>query len=334
MIKKMKKNIAIVAGGNSGEYEISIQSGSVVEKNLDTGLYNSYIIVIKGSDWYYLDKDCKRFDVDKNDFSIIIQGEKIIFDCVFIAIHGTPGEDGKLQGYFDLLAIPYTSCNQTTSALTFNKWFCNMIVKSLGVKTAKSILLKKNQKINTDRILKEIPLPCFVKPNNGGSSVGISKVDKKEMLQDAIKTAFKEDDEVIVEEFIDGTEITCGIIKSKGKVYVLPITEIVSNKEFFDYDAKYTPGMADEITPARISEKTEKECKTTSVYLYENLNCSGLVRFDYILHDELLYFLEVNTVPGLTEDSIIPRQAKVMGISIRQLITMAIEDTLDRKSKT
>ena len=329
----MKKNIAIVAGGNSGEYEISIQSGSVVKKNLDTGLYNPYIIVIKGSDWYYLDKDCKRFDVDKNDFSIIIQGEKIIFDCVFIAIHGTPGEDGKLQGYFDLLNIPYTSCDQTTSALTFNKSFCNRIVNSLGVNTAKSILLYKNQKYKTDRIVDEIKLPCFVKPNNGGSSVGITKVDKMEDLHNAIKTAFKEDDEVIVEEFIDGTEITCGIIKSKGKMYVLPITEIVSKKEFFDYDAKYTPGIADEITPARISEKTEKECKTTSVYLYENLNCSGLVRFDYILHDEMLYFLEVNTVPGLTEDSIVPQQAKDMGITITKLFTMAIEDAIDRKNK-
>ncbi len=329
----MKKNIAIVAGGNSGEYEISIQSGSVVKKNLDTGLYNPYIIVIKGSDWYYLDKDCKRFDVDKNDFSIIIQGEKIIFDCVFIAIHGTPGEDGKLQGYFDLLNIPYTSCDQTTSALTFNKSFCNRIVNSLGVNTAKSILLYKNQKYKRDRIVDEIKLPCFVKPNNGGSSVGITKVDKMEDLHNAIKTAFKEDDEVIVEEFIDGTEITCGIIKSKGKMYVLPITEIVSKKEFFDYDAKYTPGIADEITPARISEKTEKECKTTSVYLYENLNCSGLVRFDYILHDEMLYFLEVNTVPGLTEDSIVPQQAKDMGITITKLFTMAIEDAIDRKNK-
>ncbi len=329
----MKKNIAIVAGGNSGEYEISIQSGSVVEKNLDTGLYYPYIIVIKGSDWYYLDKDCKRFDVDKNDFSIIIQGEKIVFDCVFIAIHGTPGEDGKLQGYFDLLGIPYTSCNQTISALTFNKSFCNIIVNSLGVNTAKSILLYKNQNYNTDGIVDEIKLPCFVKPNNGGSSVGITKVDKIENLQDAIKTAFKEDDEVIVEEFIDGTEITCGIIKSKGKMYVLPVTEIVSKKEFFDYDAKYTPGMADEITPARISEETEKECKTISVYLYENLNCSGLVRFDYILHDELLYFLEVNTIPGLTEDSIVPRQAKEMGITIAMLFSMAIEDAIDRKNK-
>ena len=330
----MKKNIAIVAGGYSGEYEISIKSGSVVEKKLDTGLYNPYIIVIKDDDWYYSDKSGKKTKVDKNDFSLKINNTKITFDCVFIAIHGTPGEDGKLQGYFDLLAIPYTSCDQTTSALTFNKSFCNRIVNSLGVNTAKSILLYKNQKYKTDRIVDEIKLPCFVKPNNGGSSVGITKVDKIKNLQDAIKTAFKEDDEVIVEEFIDGAEITCGIIRSKGKMYVLPITEIVSKKEFFDYDAKYTPGMANEITPARISEKTEKECKTTSVYLYENLNCSGLVRFDYILHDELLYFLEVNTIPGLTEGSIVPQQAKEMGITITKLFTMAIEDALDRKSKT
>ncbi len=329
----MKKNIAIVAGGYSGEYEISIKSGSVVEKKLDTGLYNPYIIVIKDDDWYYSDKSGKKTKVDKNDFSLKINNTKITFDCVFIAIHGTPGEDGKLQGYFDLLAIPYTSCDQTTSALTFNKSFCNRIVNSLGVNTAKSILLYKNQKYKTDRIVDEIKLPCFVKPNNGGSSVGITKVDKIKNLQDAIKTAFKEDDEVIVEEFIDGIEITCGIIKSKGKMYVLPITEIVSKKEFFDYDAKYTPGMANEITPARISEKTEKECKTTSVYLYENLNCSGLVRFDYILHDELLYFLEVNTIPGLTEGSIVPQQAKEMGITITKLFTMAIEDAIDRKNK-
>ena len=254
----MKKNIAIVAGGYSGEYEISIKSGSVVEKKLDAELYNPYIIVIKDDDWYYLDKSGKKTKVDKNDFSLKINNTKITFDCVFIAIHGTPGEDGKLQGYFDLLNIPYTSCDQTTSALTSNKSFCNRIVNSLGVNTAKSILLYKNQKYKTDGIVDEIKLPCFVKPNNGGSSVGITKVDKMEYLHNAIKTAFKEDEEVIVEEFIDGTEITCGIIKSKGKMYVLPITEIVSKKEFFDYDAKYTPDMADEITPARISEKTEK----------------------------------------------------------------------------
>jgi D-alanine-D-alanine ligase len=326
----MRKNIAIVAGGNSGESEISMNSAKVIQENIDNEKYNVFTIYIKGALWIYKTVENKDINVDKNDFSITVNNEKINFDCVFIAIHGTPGEDGKLQGYFDLLNIPYTSSSLLTSALTFNKKVCTTLVSTYGAYVAKSIVVSKQKKLTIEQILSEINLPCFAKPNNGGSSIGTSKVNKIEDLQKAIDEALAQDSEVIIEEFIEGTEITCGVVKSTKEILVLPITEIVPKTEFFDYEAKYK-GASEEITPARISKEIEAECKRISLDLYKKLNCSGMSRFDYIISKDKLFFLEVNTVPGLSENSIVPQQAKAIGISAGELYTMVIEDALNRK---
>jgi len=325
----MKYKVAVVSGGNSGEYDISVQSGEVVVKYLDPNIFKVYPILIKGSEWSYECKNNNSYLVDKNDFTVDVDGEKVKFDCVFIAIHGTPGEDGKLQGYFDMLNIPYTSCDHATSALTFNKYFCTNFVSNFNVKTAKSIILTKSNKFDIETILSSSSIPLFVKPNNGGSSVGISKVNKKEHLQAAIEKAFNEDDEILLEEFIEGREITCALLKKKGEIIVLPIAEIISKNEFFDFEAKYEPTLVDEVVPAKISIEIEKECKETSSILYEELNCKGVVRFDYIFNDNGLYFLEVNTIPGLTEASIVPKMAKSFGVTFTELFGILVEEALE-----
>ncbi|MCF8368022.1 MAG: D-alanine--D-alanine ligase [Bacteroidales bacterium] len=323
----MKKNIAVVSGGYSGEYEISIQSGEVVDKYLDKEKYNVYPIIISKEEWMH---DCKHnntYEIDKNDFSIPMFTEKITFDCVFIAIHGTPGEDGRLQGYFDMIGLPYTGCNHATSALTFNKHFCKNVVKNLKVKTAASVCLFKNQE-NPEAFLQHLKYPLFVKPNNGGSSVGMSKINEKSELPDALAKAFKEDEEILVEEFIKGREITCGVLKYSNEIITLPVTEIISKKDWFDYEAKYDPSLADEIVPAQIPEEVYKECQEISGDLYRQLSCAGIVRFDYIFNENGIYFLEVNTVPGLTEASIVPKMAKVHGLSLQELFGIMVEEAL------
>jgi D-alanine-D-alanine ligase len=322
----MKKNIAIVAGGDSGEYEISIKSAELVNNYLNEEKYNAFLIVIKGSDWYYTDENGVCIDVNKEDFSLTLKDNVIKFDVVFNVIHGTPGEDGIIQGYFDLLNIPYTSSDVATSSLTFNKSFCNKVVASFGINVASSIHLFKNKIFDVDDILEKLSLPLFVKPNNGGSSVAITKVNEKGELKNAIYFAFTEDNEVLVEEFIHGREISCGVFNFKEKIMVFPITEIVTKNDFFDYEAKYTPGITDEITPADISEEVDTECKAISVELYHQLNCKGVVRFDYIFNDNGIWFLEVNTVPGFSEQSIIPQQAQAFGISNSELFEMMIEN--------
>lgn len=321
----MKKNIAIVCGGDSGEIEVSFNSAAVVYKYLDKQRYRGYKIVITKQAWY-CEWNQEKIPVDKNDFSVTIHDEKILFDCVFNVIHGTPGEDGILQGYFNLLDIPHTSSGVLTSSLTFNKELTNIVVKRFGIKIAESVVLHKDEDFSIEEILNQVTLPCFVKPNKGGSSIGITKVNDAENLDIAIKTALKEDDEVMVEEFIDGTEITCGVVTIGGETTPLPITEIVTHHEFFNYTAKYTTGEADEITPARISKEIERICKNTSSKLYRKLKCKGMVRFDYIWSNEMLYFLEANTVPGLSENSIVPQQAREYGLSNQELFTLAIEN--------
>jgi D-alanine-D-alanine ligase len=322
-----KKNVAIIAGGDSGEYEVSISSANVVYKHLSKDKFNAYLIIIEGKNWYYLDENSDVVDIDKSDFTLFLNEEKISFDVIFNVIHGTPGENGIIQGYFDLLRIPYTSCDLATSALTFNKAFCNGVVRSLGVTVANSVHLIKGNLYNLKSIEEKLGLPVFVKPANGGSSVATTKVKEISELQGAIDLAFTEDDEILVEAFIAGREIDCGVFKYKGQMLVFPITEIISKKEFFDYEAKYE-GMADEITPGQIPLEVEVECKALSADLYQKLNCKGVVRFDYIFSDEEITFLEVNTVPGLSEASIIPQQAKEMGISMERLFEMMIEDAL------
>jgi D-alanine-D-alanine ligase len=325
----MKKNIAIVSGGDSGEYEISIQSGKVVEKYLSKEKYNTYPVIIKGSDWFHRCQYNNEYEVDKNDFSLSMIGEKIKFDCVFIAIHGTPGEDGKLQGYFDMLGIPYTTCDHVISALTFNKHLTKLVVGNLGVKTARSVMVQKAAPLSIEKILKNLELPLFVKPNNGGSSVGMTRVNQAGELSPALEKAFREDDQVLIEEFIKGREITCGVLKAKGEVITLPVTEIISKKEFFDFEAKYDPALADEIVPAQIPQATFNACQETSAALYRQLNCKGVVRFDYIFNESGIYFLEVNTVPGLTEASIVPKMAVAKGYTLTELFEMAVEEVLE-----
>lgn len=328
-----KQNIALVTGGDSGELEISLESADEVAKHLDSGKYEVYKIIIKKQKWVYNDEG-DEIPVDKNDFSIVLDTKRIFFDCVFIALHGTPGEDGKLQGYFDLLDIPYTSCGRTTTALTFNKFFSNKIARSFGVSTAESIFLPAGDTFDLDKIIEKSGLPCFVKPNNNGSSVGISRVDNREQLPGALELAFNADNEVVVEEFIDGFELTCGVFKYFDQMYVLPLTKIISKKDFFDYEAKYTDGMAEEITPAPVSQKIEHECKRTSAFLYNEFNCKGIVRFDYIVKGDTLYFLEVNTVPGMTKNSIVPKMVMEMGLSLKELYSMVIEDSVIRHKGT
>ncbi len=323
-----KLNIALVTGGYSGELEISMKSAAMIEKNLDQNRYNVFRIVISKNEWlgYYNGLPCSG--VDRNDFSIILNNEKVLFDCVFVAIHGTPGEDGKLQGYFDMLKLPYTSCDSFTSALTFNKYFAGMAAETLGVPIARSVFVALGDVIDAEAITAITGLPCFVKPNKGGSSVGVTKAHTHEEMLPAINEAFRYDDEVLIQEALSGREITCGILNHKGDFMVLPLCEIVSKKDFFDYEAKYTPGMADEILPAPISEFLADRCRNLSRRLYKQLNCKGVVRFDYVLNGEEYYFLEVNTVPGLTENSIVPRMAVHMGYRLSDLFGMMIEDAM------
>jgi D-alanine-D-alanine ligase len=318
-------NIAIVAGGDSGEYGISIKSGKQVELHMDRDKFRPFLIEIRGKYWNYR-IGSKKFPINKNDFSLTIGWKKVRFDAVFIAIHGTPGENGKLQGYFDMLGMPYTSCDVTTSALTFNKSFCKDVVGSCKIRTAKSMHLFKNGSTPEAKILAELSLPLFVKPNNGGSSVGMSKVNFQQELSPALAKAFQEDDEILVEEFIKGRELTCGVIRSEGKIIAFPVTEIIPKKEYFDYEAKYKKGMADEVVPADVTEQQSVQCQDISRLLYEKLNCKGVVRFDYIFTGEDFYFLEVNTVPGLTKASIVPNMARAHGWSFTELITRLIDE--------
>ena len=324
----IKKNIALMAGGNSSEEVISYQSAGQLSKMIDEERYDVFIIKVKGVEWRYDDPEKGSIPVDKNDFSICLNGKKVFFDCSFIAIHGTPGEDGLLQAYFEMLGIPYTTCGVFSSAITFNKYHCKQYLEKFNIPSAKTMRIFANEKICSEKISQYIGLPCFVKPNQSGSSFGISKVNKKEDIEQAIKNAFKEDNEVLVESFVKGREITCGLMKANGKEYIFPITEIVSSNDFFDYEAKYTPGKANEITPARISEKIASECKKLSSEIYDIFDCRGIVRIDYIYSNDKLNFLEVNTVPGMSEASIIPQQIRAMGMSPQEIFTILIEDTI------
>ncbi len=324
----MKKiNIALVAGGDSGEYEVSIASAAVVKENLDSSKYNVYTIVLRGKEWYY-EKTNKRFPVNKADFTLNVEGKKITFDLAFIVIHGTPGEDGKLQGYFDLMNIPYTTTDLFTSAVTFKKSFTNAIVAQAGVNVARSVSIGIHEIENAASKCQHLKLPLFVKPNKGGSSVGISKVNTQDSFRTAVNKAFEQDSEILIEEFIEGRELACGIIKADGELLCFPITEIISKNDFFDYEAKYTPGLADEITPAKISKEEVKLCNETSRRLYEHLDCRGLVRFDFFLTTKGLYFLEVNTIPGLSAASIIPKQIQAMGKTAAWLYDTMIREAL------
>jgi D-alanine-D-alanine ligase len=321
---KMRK-IAIVAGGHSSEFEISVKSASEVEKVLSSG-YITYVIMIRGTSWYWEDQKGRYHNIDKNDFSLVADGTRIRFDAVFIAIHGSPGENGLLQGYFDMMNIPYTSCGAFCSAITFNKQACKLFLKEYKIPMADAILIRGNEKPDTKKIIEQIGLPCFVKPNDSGSSFGVTKVKKIDELIPAIFTALKESNEVLVEAFMKGREVACGVVKTKSKALVLPVTEIISKNEFFDYEAKYTPGKSDEVTPADLPSTVTEEIRELSSLVYDLLGCKGIVRVDFIVIEEKPFFLEINTVPGMTKESLVPKQAEAAGIPLGELYSTVIED--------
>ena len=327
----MKKNIAIIMGGYSSEYLISLKSGSVVYDCLPKASYNAYCIHIFKDKWVYVADDLTEHPVNKADFSIVVAGSKINFDCVFNAIHGSPGEDGTIQAYFELLSIPHTSCGMYQAALTFNKRDCLSALKPYGVLTADSYFLNAGNAIDPSAIEKAVGFPCFVKANKAGSSFGVTKVYSKSDLPKAIETAFKEDDELIIESFLDGTEVSVGVIRYKGKVTVLPITEIVTDNDFFDYEAKYL-GKSQEITPARLSPTQEAEVSKAAKHIYEVLKLDGFSRSEFIFKDGKPHLLEINTVPGLTKESILPQQAAKAGISLAELFENAIHEALHKNS--
>jgi D-alanine-D-alanine ligase len=323
----MKINVAIIMGGYSSEYKISLKSGNVVYETLNSTIYNAFRIHIFKNKWVYVDENENEHNINKNDFSVNVNGTTIKFDCVFNAIHGAPGEDGYMQAYFELLGMPHTSCGMYQAALTFNKRDCLSTLKPYGIKTAESYYLNLGDTINESVIISKVGLPCFVKANKAGSSFGISKVHKQDELQKAIDVAFKEDDEIIIESFLDGVEVSVGVIKFKGEVIVLPITEIVSDNDFFDYEAKYL-GQSQEITPARITKEQEEKVNKVSKQVYEILKMNGFSRSEYIFKDGEPHLLEVNTVPGLTKESILPQQAAAAGISLSDLFNNAIQEAL------
>jgi D-alanine-D-alanine ligase len=323
----MRKTIALVTGGYSGEAVISYKSAESIYQNIDHEKWNCFIIDIRTDSWYYKNEAGEKFNIDKNDFSILVDDQKIFFDAVLVALHGTPGEDGKLQGYFDCLGIPYTSCDAATSALTFNKRYTVAVAAFAGMNVARSIHLFKNTPITLSEILGQLTLPLFIKPNNGGSSLGISKVKKQADIEDALSKAFLEDEQVLVEEFIEGRELTIGVFKSQGKIIALPITEIFSKNEFFDFEAKYE-GASDEITPAEISEEIANEVRAAALKAYSVFNCNGIVRIDFIYEPKIRkpYLLEINSVPGQSTASLVPQQVIAMGWSLKQFYSALIEE--------
>lgn len=323
----MRKKIALVTGGYSGESVISYKSAETIRKNIDNTKWDCYLIDIHPQGWFYSAPSGEKTSVDKNDFSLTVRGNKILFDAVLIGLHGTPGEDGKLQGYFDCLHIPYTSCDAATSALTFNKRYTVAVAAFAGIHVAKSVHLFNNDGTSAEDIFKQLSLPVFIKPNNGGSSIGMSKVNKAEELAPALLKAFKEDEQVLAEEFIKGREFTIGVYKSKGKIICLPMTEIISKNDFFDYQAKYE-GASEEVTPANAPEEIAASVRKAAEKIYKVFNCKGVVRIDFIWDEEKNqpYMLEINTVPGQSAASIVPQQVAAMKMSLQEFYTSLIEE--------
>ena len=323
-----KLKIALLAGGNSSEREIALQSAQQINDALDSDKYDVKVIDVHYRDWHYTAPDGRRFPLDKNDFSVTVDGRKTVFEYALIIIHGTPGEDGRLQGYLDIMGIPYSSCSMTSSVITFDKISTKRAVAARGIHVAKEIFLCKGESVDEDEIVGKLGLPVFVKPNASGSSFGVTKVTEKAQIAKAVADAFEESDEVIIEEFIGGREMGCGIMITEDKEYIFPITEIISKKEFFDYEAKYTAGMSDEITPADISPEIKAELNRLTREAYKICRCRGIVRIDFIVTpDGCPYLIEINSIPGMSAGSIVPKQAKAMGISLGELFDILIADT-------
>ncbi|MEJ5961604.1 D-alanine--D-alanine ligase [Pedobacter immunditicola] len=327
----MKKTIALMTGGTTGEKVVSVKSAATIAQNLDPDKYDVYKIMLTQQGWFYEPADSMKVAVDRNDFSVTLKGRKIMFDGVFIAIHGSPGEDGKLQGYFDMLNIPYTTCDALTSAITMNKGYTKAIVQDIQqLHVAKSAQIFKNGNYKLDQIKKDLKLPYFIKPNNGGSSIGMSKVTNQYDLDTALNKAFKEDSQILIEEFISGREFTVGVVKLDGKITVLPISEVETAKEFFDFEAKYTPGVAIETTPAVLDEEVRLKVEKIVTEVYRKLNCRGVVRIDFILEGGTgdFYFIEINTIPGQTATSFIPQQVAAMGMKLNDFYTKLLKETI------
>ncbi len=319
----MKKNIAIVWGGYSSEKEVSEKSAAGIYSFMDKGKYEVYKVKIDKESWSAEYRN-NAYPIDKNDFSFTADGRKITFDFAYITIHGTPGEDGTLQGYFDMLRIPYSNSGVLASALTFNKFICNHFLKSFGIKVAQSILLKKDSSFNPNEIVSRLGLPVFVKPNAGGSSFATTKVKETSQLEKAVSDAFRESSEVIIERFVAGTEVTCGCYKIRQGIHVLPLTEVVTHNEFFDYEAKYN-GRVEEITPARISDEMTKKIWEETISIYDWVGAKGIIRADYIISNETPVLLEVNTTPGMTATSFIPQQVAAANLSMTDVLSEIIE---------
>ena len=319
------KHIAIVAGGDSSEVVVSLKSAQGIKSFIDQNVYKTTIVTIIGDEWNAVVSETEQYPIDKNDFSFVMNGEKQRFDFAYITIHGTPGENGILQGYFDLIGLKYSCCGVLAASLTFNKFVCNRYLQGFGAKIAQSVLLRKGDSYNGEEILATVGLPCFVKSNVGGSSFGVTKVKEASQLDASIQRAFAEGDEVIIESFLQGTEITCGMYKTHNKTVVFPITEVVTENEFFDYDAKYN-GQVKEITPARISDELTAEVQRQTAKYYDILGCKGIVRIDYIISpDGVPHVLEANTTPGMTPTSFIPQQVRAAGLDIKDVMADIIE---------
>ncbi len=321
-----QKKIAIVCGGDSSEVEVSLRSAQGLNSFIDHTPYRVWIVVLQAGNWYVQLEDEKTAAVDKNDFSFQLGKDKITFDFAWITIHGTPGEDGRLQGYFDLIGMPYSCCGVLSAAITFNKFICNQFLKGFGVKVAESLLLRQGQTITDEQVVEAVGLPCFIKCNVGGSSFGVTKVKQTGEIQLAIERAFAEGPEVIIEAFLSGTEVTSGCFKTQKGTHLLPITEVVSQNEFFDYNAKYK-GEVQEITPARIPDATRDRIQQITSLIYDILGCKGIIRADYILTGEGITLLEVNTTPGMTATSFIPQQVAAAGLNMGEVMAEIIEDS-------
>lgn len=327
----MKRTIALVTGGFTGESVISLQSAEMISRNLDRTKYDVYQIEITPQSWFYADEHNVRHEIDRNTFTLLIAGKLIRFDCVFVALHGSPGEDGKLQGYFDMLGLPYTTCDATTSAITMNKGYTKAIVAGAeSLYVARSVQLFGHQANDVRQIASKLNFPLFVKPNSGGSSIGMSKVNGPEALPEALEKAFNEDTQVLVEEYIRGREFTIGVYRAGGELAVLPATEIISSKEFFDFEAKYTLGVSQEITPGRMSDEEQKRVQHIVKEVYRKLNCRGVVRIDFILQEDSgrFYFIEINTVPGQSANSIIPQQVRAAGKDIGEFYSRLVDEAI------
>ncbi len=323
----MKRNVVVIAGGNSSEYGVSLKSGEHIFAEVDGEKYNKYLMILRGRDWH-IELEGQQYPVDKNDFSFEYQGKKITFDFAYITIHGNPGENGMLQGYLDMMAVPYSTCSVLCEALTFDKYTCTNYLNGFGIHTTHPVMLTRGQAFDKDAVLETVGLPCFVKPNAEGSSFGVSKVKTAGDFDAALKEAFSKCSEILVESFIDGTEFTCGLYKVGGKKVVMPVAEVIPKKEFFDYEAKYDAKMSDEIIPGRFPEEITERIQEMASEVYDILRCEGIVRIDGFVRGEDVIMLEVNTTPGMTANSFVPKMVRVMGYSLREVITEIIEDKM------